>query len=82
MAMRLTDVFDPRAGHAQKVDMDADERLIHDMQAGPWQKRMHIGHPPVGGVFDGQHPQINLAVGDFGDDILERGAGNRLHIRA
>jgi hypothetical protein len=80
--MRLLDVFHLGAANAQQIDMNPNKGFVHDMQPGLGQKAVHIGHPPIGGVFHRQHAQIHLAGLGFLDHLFEGDTRNRLKFRA
>ncbi|MEY5038610.1 MAG: hypothetical protein RL472_1716 [Pseudomonadota bacterium] len=77
MAMRLGHIRKRCPLYPQQIDMHADKGLVHDMQARPWQQRMHIRHPPVGRVFHRQHAQIDRACAGHLDHIFKGLARNR-----
>lgn len=77
MAVGFGHVLDLCALHPQQVDVNPDEGLIHDMQACARQKRMHIGDTAMSRILDRKHPQIDLALRDLVDNLLESGAGDR-----
>jgi hypothetical protein len=81
MAERLFHTSQLRALLGQKVDMDPHEGLINDMQSAFGQQRMHIRHPPIGGVFDSDHPKLGIAFAHGLDRGGEGGAGERVIIR-
>ena len=68
-------VFERRAGHGEQLEMDRQEGLGDDVQAGGRQQRMDVGDPAGDRVLDRDHRQIGRAVLQRRERVLESGAG-------
>ena len=68
-------------GHAEKVDVHADEMLPHDVQTRLGQELVHIRHPPICGVLDRKHGVIRVAPMHHVDGPLEGRRGERFEAR-
>lgn len=62
--------------------MDPHEGLVDDVQPAFGQEVVHVGHPAIGRILDGDHAKLGLTGPHGVNGILEGGAGHRLHIGA
>ena len=80
VAVDLGGAFDGAAGDAQQVEVDGQEELAHDLQAGLGEQDVDVRHPAGDRVLDRDHGQIGLTAGHQLEGVLEAGARNAFQL--
>ena len=75
------DRFDIGVGMAEQLVLDFQKMLADDVEPGFGQQVMDVRHPARQRILDRNHAERRLAAGNRGKGVLERGTGQRLHVR-
>ena len=81
VAMYFLQCFQRGAFRRHQLMIDPQEMLANDVQGGMGQQLVNVRHPAGHRVFDRDHAKPRRAVFHRLQQILEGGAGQRLHLR-